>query len=407
MKKLFTMAIMLFGSLYMAVAADYTGSGATPATDGSTQYYLWNVGQKKWLCADADGTLTLGDSPSSTVTITALTTSDTSKDAGYYTITIDGTKITTADGMFPTPKASDSGKNADWLVNLVDNTVATYVLGSRHKYATWYMLYSSASKKITTEAFKLGEIFTDGQWKFVTEDDLPVETVTFDETSTSCSVPSDVSNVHLKRSFTLNNWNTLCVPFSITADELQSQFGTTDNKAEVAEFVGIKDTQLGMKVATSVEAGKPYLVYVSKAGTTVDGETYYSFDRKSTFASEPTDVAQSTSDQSNTVTFTGSFVKTTAPSRSYVFSNSTLYHLTSDMEMKGFRAYFTETRTDSGAKLTLVIDDETTGIITYTDAPAERFDIYNTAGQLVKRNATSTDALPSGVYIVNGKKITK
>lgn len=396
---------MLFGSLYMAVAADYTGSGATPATDGSTQYYLWNVGQKKWLCADADGTLTLGDSPSSTVTIKALTTSDTSKDAGYYTITIDGTKITTSNGLYPTPKALDSGKNADWLVELVDNTEATYVLGSRHSLSTWYMCYIAISSKIGTLNTKIA--LDNGYWKFVTEDDLPVETVTFDETSTTCSVPSDVSNVHLKRSFTLNNWNTLCVPFSITAEELQSQFGTDDNKAEVAEFVGITDTQLGMKVATSVEAGKPYLVYVSKAGTTVDGETYYSFDRKSTFASEPTDVAQSTSDQSNTVTFTGSFVKTEAPSRSYVFSNSTLYHLTSDMEMKGFRAYFTETRTDSGAKLTLVIDDETTGIITYTDAPAERFDIYNTAGQLVKRNATSTDALPSGVYIVNGKKITK
>ena len=396
---------MLFGSLYMAVAADYTGSGATPATDGSTQYYLWNVGQKKWLCCDSAGNLSLGDSPSSTVTITALTTNDTSKDAGYYTIKIDGKKITTADGLYPTPKASDSGKNADWLVELVDNTDATYVLGSRHKNATWYMYYNAIFDGIGTLYTKISDTY--GHWKFVTEDDLPVETVTFDETSTTCNVPSDVSNVHLKRSFTLNNWNTLCVPFSITAEELQSQFGTDDDKAEVAEFVGITGTQLGMKVATSVEAGKPYLVYVSKAGTTVDGETYYSFDRKSTFVSEPTDVVQSTSDQSNTVTFTGSFVKTEAPSRSYVFSNSTLYHLTSAMEMKGFRAYFTETRTDSGAKLTLVIDDETTGITTYTDAPVEKFDIYNTAGQLVKRNATSTDALPSGVYIVNGKKITK
>ena len=395
---------MLFGSLYMAVAADYTGSGATPATDGSTPYYLWNVGQKKWLCCDSDGNLSLGDSPLSTVTITALTTSDTTKDAGYYTIKIDGTKISTT-LLSRTPTASNSGRYADWMMDLVGDTEATYVLGNRCSLSTYYLYYFGG---VTTEVLgKPGEDLTNGHWKFVTEDDLPVETVTFDETSTSCTVPSDVSNVHLKRSFTLKNWNTLCVPFSITAEELQSQFGTDDDKAEVAEFVGITGTQLGMKVATSVEAGKPYLVYVSKAGTTVDGETYYSFDRKSTFVSEPTDVAQSTSDQSNTVTFTGSFVKIEAPSRSYVFSNSTLYHLTSAMEMKGFRAYFTETRTDSGAKLTLVIDDETTGITTYTDAPVEKFDIYNTAGQLVKRNATSTDALPSGVYIVNGKKITK
>lgn len=398
---------MLFGSLYMAVAADYTGSGATPATDGSTQYYLWNVGQKKWLCADSGGNLTLGDSPKSTVTITALTSDETSRNAGYYTITIDGTKISTT-YTDRTPKASDSGDHLQWSIDLVENTAATYLLGNRGVFSTYYLYYSKYFNNITTIGqSRLSDNMTDGEWKFVTEDDLPVQTVTFDEASTTCSVPSDMSNVHLKRSFTLNNWNTLCVPFSITAEELQSQFGTDDNKAEVAEFVGITDTQLGMKVATSVEAGKPYLVYVSKAGTTVDGETYYSFDRKSTFANEPTDVAQSTSDQSNTVTFTGSFVKTTAPSRSYVFSNSTLYHLTGDMEMKGFRAYFTETRTDSGAKLTLVIDDETTGITTYTDAPTKRFDIYNTAGQLVRRNATSTDALPSGVYIVNGKKITK
>jgi len=33
------------------------------------------------------------------------------------------------------------------------------------------------------------------------------------------------------------------------------------------------------------------------------------------------------------------------------------------------------------------------------------YDVYSISGKLVKRRATSLDALPKGVYIVNGRKV--
>lgn len=60
--------------------------------------------------------------------------------------------------------------------------------------------------------------------------------------------------------------------------------------------------------------------------------------------------------------------------------------------------------TDS--KMGFAFEHTTTGIGTDVKIrPADRYDVYNLLGQLVKAGARSTDGLVPGVYIVNGKKI--
>ena len=72
-----------------------------------------------------------------------------------------------------------------------------------------------------------------------------------------------------------------------------------------------------------------------------------------------------------------------------------------------FRVYFTVADNDeqTAAKISFTFEDEATGItdIKATDA-AKATNIYSIDGKLVKANATSTEGLAKGVYIINGKK---
>ena len=58
----------------------------------------------------------------------------------------------------------------------------------------------------------------------------------------------------------------------------------------------------------------------------------------------------------------------------------------------------------SEGKLTIVSDPTAIGVVPF-GAKYGRNDIYDLKGQLVRKNATSTEGLPSGVYFRNGKKI--
>lgn len=76
--------------------------------------------------------------------------------------------------------------------------------------------------------------------------------------------------------------------------------------------------------------------------------------------------------------------------------------------LRGTRAYFTAPAAKVGSNIFLVWggEDEPTGIkdADIPAAPAVAAPVYNLYGQ---KMGTSIDNLPSGIYIVNGKKIKK
>lgn len=100
---------------------------------------------------------------------------------------------------------------------------------------------------------------------------------------------------------------------------------------------------------------------------------------------------------------------------SYFFDNGKMYHsATRARGLRGFSCWFKPTNnnnnTPSSVKLTLdgVTQSGTTGIediLADYEQPVSRFanGVYNMNGQLVKQG-NSTAGLPSGMYIVNGKK---
>lgn len=105
---------------------------------------------------------------------------------------------------------------------------------------------------------------------------------------------------------------------------------------------------------------------------------------------------------------------------SYFYDGGNMYY--SDKRVRGLRGFSVwfkpTTRTSSTAKIYLdevPLDDTPTGIYQISDDEffdegankVERFanGIYSLQGQLVRSNTSSTEGLPGGIYIVNGKKV--
>lgn len=108
-------------------------------------------------------------------------------------------------------------------------------------------------------------------------------------------------------------------------------------------------------------------------------------------------------------------------SGSYFYDNGKMWHAKTNQKrgLRGFSVWFRPTSTTNEAKLMLdgiSMDDETTDIsqLVYGDegfgenhSKVEKFanGIYTLQGQLVRSDNHSLHNLPSGIYIVNGKKV--
>lgn len=394
MKKLFTLTLALLCSCLTAVyAADYVGS----KPEAGKSYYLLNVAEGKFLSAADNGTLTLGGAK------LAVTVSTTNAN-GFQVLTTN--KGDLAGVLHGKARCNGQGAYNEWALSLLDADSKGYALGCRSKEAsnTEWLYYSSVLQDVRTQPYKPSNILTIAQWQFISEDQLKDPVVTLDEKSTSYPTPSigttGSAEVHLTRTFSANSWNSLCVPFAISEAEVKDQFG---NHAKVAEFTGATATTLEFRSCTGIEAGKPYLVYIPEGATQPE---YFTFKGVTAFVGQPTNVVQQGSTNEKT-TFQGYFYKSTAPKGSYVLRKNLVYHLVSDMAIKGFRAVLIDGTNATRVFTQWSLDGTTTGIGNIDATVIQRFNVYNTNGQMVRHAATSLDDLPHGVYIVNGKKVIK
>lgn len=370
-------------TLFMPTFAD-SNNGMTP--QNGTSCYFYNNTEGMYL-AVKDGKLTLSDMG------TPVTLSQTDNDAmtGSFTLSMGGKVLATAFQHGLTLNDSSTG-GSRWMFKPTADGNGTYAIGCRDNTAgaMAYIYYSRTSKALT----KLyAEPSLGGLWTLQAQNNI---IVTLDET-TPYSAPTlsdgTTATVHLKRTFTLNAWNTLCLPFGITLEQLKQQLG---NDTKVGEYVGFDNGTLQFNYVTDVLLpGVPYLIKPTKAPESM--ASYYTFTNISAFAAseKPT--------EHNGVIYTGLFSPGIAPARAYALSKNKVYHLTSDMTIKGFRGYFAQTDPTASPVLTWSINDTPTDISTIL-SNATPADIYDTTGRLVKRNAWSAHGLTRGTYIVNGKK---
>lgn len=301
-----------------------------------------------------------------------------------------------------TPSSKDAGRknfngtDIKWI--LKSSADGTYTLGYQDSNAYSTAFVYTLDGAIATSYEEPAATFESAQWTVSTE--APKQQVVYlDETKeyVQPTLNGDFVDVELKRELYAKEWNSICLPFDLPANQVVAAWGAG---TRVLEFTSTVGNKLILTDRADIKAGTPYFLQPERVST----------DHTYTF----TDIEAATWDVSGKVPsitkkpikLTGFYTPTELPARCYVFGDENkLYHLVSAMQADGFRCYFQDI-SGSDRQLTWGIDNNTTGIDgTFIKPEAPKVgNIYTVNGQLVRRNSTAAGLAP-GVYIMNGIKL--
>lgn len=234
------------------------------------------------------------------------------------------------------------------------------------------------------------------------------------ETVKDKDITGKVQSIKIDRSFIADGgWYTICLPFSLTEDDIKKQF-----KGAVFQcFNGVEQQDKTIKLkfikVTTTEVGKPYLIKPIKDITAAD----LTFINKQIEQTTPVDVSYMLeSDANKTFTFKGVFSPFTADSEELADKNIKFLSGEKGLDlvspngtgtMKCYRAYFVfpgkKGIVETEAKITN--HDEATAVqpVKRQEAETEHV-VFSISGQKVGK-VKNASQLPKGVYIINKKRI--
>ena len=259
-------------------------------------------------------------------------------------------------------------------------------VGSSQLYLDNYTVYGTADSEGTlTVNFKVAG--TNANWLSFQNLKYEEATVTaLDESSDNTIADASDAYVTLNRSFSTEYYNSLVLPFSLTADQVTAAFG---EGTTVYSYSNTDGDNINFATSTTgIAANIPVLIKTATKSTS--------------FAFPNVDIVNNATPTApgKNWNFVGSYnAKTVIPAGAYELFNNNLYKSngTSSYFIKGFRAYIAPAAATS-AKPMLTINGVATSIdkvITNIDKDGN---LYNLAGQRVSKNA-------KGIVIKNGKKI--
>lgn len=220
-----------------------------------------------------------------------------------------------------------------------------------------------------------------------------VKTFEYNENEANNIEAWEISDITLNRTLVADKWNTLCVPFAISEEEIKANFG---KGTLVEKFDAVNGNTVNFADATSIEPGVPYLIKPTDAGTT------YTFNGKEVSADAPK--AEGNAD----VTFKGIYSPTDITNKGTVKAagvteGGKVLFVNPGSQTKAFRCFFTISNNASitPAMLKISIKGVETAInsIVMDNSNATDNAVYNLQGQRVNGNS-----LTKGIYIKNGKK---
>lgn len=217
------------------------------------------------------------------------------------------------------------------------------------------------------------------------------------------------ATVTLTKPLKENVWNAICLPFSMTEQQVRNAFG---EDARIAEFKKVDESgkkavaSFGMNYYQLITAGKPCLIKPSQVNDT------YTIKGVTINAEQALTIA----DSNKKFDFVGTYAPTTMPANSHFLGSNDgkLYYITANKEISGLKAFFQPVST-SNAKLSIAFDstdndfdNNTTGIEAIKDYmdqdtanSSANKGIYNINGQFM---GTNPAILPQGIYVKDGKK---
>lgn len=227
--------------------------------------------------------------------------------------------------------------------------------------------------------------FSFGDVRLVRLGDL--DAVTLNEAADN-TIEAKVADVTLKRTLKAEKWNTLVLPFAVSADKVKAQFG---DGVEVAEYSNTDGEEINFSSTEDIKANVPVLI----KPTTVSAENTYTFDGVTLVAGEPKTTGVS-------YDFVGSYKPYNLATDNYMLYNNQWWKNEEgdNYKVNAFSAYVQATTPEAAKQLTLVIDGKTTGLKLNTVTGNIDGETYNMAGQRVANSY-------KGLVIKNGKKIIK
>ncbi len=199
-------------------------------------------------------------------------------------------------------------------------------------------------------------------------------------------------DVEIKRSFEVGKWTPICLPFSLDTENSKETF------SEIVALDKVEGNRYFFSSADHIEAGRAYLV---KAALDLVGVIYFDVD---VTAAEP----------ENGVLASGhGFQGTYSPIEVATDGTAMLVDATANpsvptaetAKVLGTHAYIVVPNAEDASSVKIDINGTVTGLDAINaSVVANGQKVYNVNGQCV---GTSLQALPHGVYVVNGKKVVK
>ena len=303
-----------------------------------------------------------------------------------------------------------------WCV-LADSPV-TYTFSV--KPGKTYYLYNFGSK-IGFYGFSFKKSATEPKVDEFTFNDNQTNTIKATETG-------HVAKVTVNRSMTAGVWTTCVLPFSLNVHQVDAIFGDTyksgnANGTQILYFDRVENGKVYFvrHAYNTIVAGKPFLIKPTKDVTSINTAEVTDYPYVTIENTEP---ANWCSDNYYTWASSYSYGMTVKEGDGFISKDGLFKNFVGkDGTLKGFRGYlkrFDNTQTGAKPMMLQVVNSsnvdgdngETTGIEDLIiDADGQLMPangkVYNINGQLVSEDANSFQSLPSGIYIINGKKYIK
>lgn len=326
-------------------------------------------------------------------------------------------KVTWGDNATPNNGADDNVMGSHGWSVLVDAAV-TYTFDV--KAGKTYYIYNYGSK-LGFYGFSFDE--AKGQTvKYYEFDEADANTI-------ELTKAGELSTAKVNRAMKAGVWTTCVLPFSLNKQQVDAIFGNTydrdtPNGTQILYFDRVEGTKaiFVRHAYNNIVAGKPFLIKPTKDVASINTAEVKGYPYVTIENTQPAEwcsgngyVWMSSYSNGLTVKEGDCFISNKDGSfKNFVGDPGTL---------KGFRGYLKNIGTNGvseAKKLTVgmgsnVTTDETSaidGILIDGDMPADSVTaadgkVYNLNGQVVATSYRQFQALPGGVYVVNGKKVVK
>jgi hypothetical protein len=230
-------------------------------------------------------------------------------------------------------------------------------------------------------------------------------------------VPMDVK---VLRTIKGGEWNTICLPFAMTGEQVSEAFGSV----ELADFSDYQAGKSGDKTisiminftpvdaADGMEANHPYLIRTSGdiSDFTVTNVILAPDEENAQTAFTTTEDGQEVTKGHMKGIY---HAQTVVPADNLFVSANKFYYSTGKTKMMAYRAYFyladrLDRNESASAKISFMFNESSADRIEDVEVrPAASSAIFDIQGRKVADSADGLQGLPKGIYIVNGKKVVR